>query len=385
MWALLAFTIGTNLPSPLYPLYQVQFHMNEAAISLLFATYAVFLVPSLLLVGPLSDQTGRKLIIIPNIIVMTLASLLFVYASSEYILFIARALQGIATGSFLGTCNAFMLDHSRKKYQTTTLLLASFFTMLGFGLGPGLAGFTLQYFKWFPEQSPFLLHIILMIIALSFVLTVKETVSFHPPIRFHVAIGVPAKLRRPMWTFIAPSGFIFFAFNGSVIALFPSFTKNILHINNFAVSGGLLLLLMLTGGLAQLLVRHRSMTAITKWGLILSTIGAFIMISAAPMESIIVLILGTIIEGVGNGWTFKGSLALAGQISTPDIRAQIMSTYYIAAYAGFIIPVFAVGELAVFTGLSAAMFLLSVVLTIAVLIIIFASHSGLTQKYNKAS
>lgn len=376
---MLAFTIGSNISTPLYPIYQSQFHMNDAAISLLFALYAIFLLPTLLLVGPLSDQTGRKKVIIPTIFVMLFASLLFAFAQSEYFLYVASALQGIAMGGFLGTCNAFLLDYTPKEKRMTTMLFSSFFTMLGFGAGPGISGLVLQYIKWSPTRTPFFIHFIILTLGLIFVFTVKETVSYKTPVRIKVALGVPAKLRRPIFTFIAPAGFIFFAFNGIVIALLPLFVKNTLQIHNYALSGGLLFFLMLSGGIAQLLIRRSDMVKYTILGLVLSAIGSFLILAASPLHSVIILIVGIFVEGVGNGWTFKGSLALAGKISPPENRAQIMSSYYITAYLGFIVPIIGTGVLSVCLGLATAILILSVILTVAVLFTCISSRSTVNE------
>lgn len=144
-WTLLIFTMGTNLPAPIFPLYQMRFHLSNADISLLFSTYAVFLLPSLLLVGHLSDQVGRKVMMIPSIALLAVASIVFAFAPSADFLYVARALQGIATGGFLGTCTAFMMDQVDGSRRARTTLLVSFTTMVGFGLGPGLTGVFIQY------------------------------------------------------------------------------------------------------------------------------------------------------------------------------------------------------------------------------------------------
>lgn len=368
--ALLAFTIGTNLVTPLFPFYSARFHLNNAQISLLFATYAIFLLPSLLLFGSLSDQLGRKRVLIPVMILFTLASVIYSLSTSSMELFIARAIQGISTGAFIGACTAYMVDNVEESKRGRTLLLASFTTMIGFGIGPGISGNIMQYFSWRISQLPFFIHITLMVIAIMLLFTVRETVvNKEGRVRLRIRVGVPADMKTKFWRFIAPAGFVFFALNGTVIAMIPVYTVSILHSKSLNLGGNLLFLLMLVGGISQLLVQKWAMNTVTKWGIVLTVIGAFVMLSAGPMHSAPILILGTIIEGIGNGWAFKGSLALAGNVSEPKVRAQVISTYYIAAYAGFSVPVLLVGLLSVYFGLQIALLGLAIVLTLISLMI----------------
>src|SRR6185312_1243389 len=55
---------GSNLATPLYPVYADRFHFSSLVLTAVFATYAVVLVPSLVLFGRLSDVLGRRLVIL---------------------------------------------------------------------------------------------------------------------------------------------------------------------------------------------------------------------------------------------------------------------------------------------------------------------------------
>ncbi|QBD76478.1 MFS transporter [Ktedonosporobacter rubrisoli] len=373
-WALLTFTLGTNLSSPLYPLYQTKFHMSAADISLLYLVYALFLVPSLLLLGPLADRLGRKALIIPSILLMVVATGFFAFATQPWQLFVGRGFQGLAIGGFLGSCTALMLEQTDPKNYRFAVVLASFTTMVGMGLGPGLAGVLIQYVPLNPFQFPFLLHILLLLLDLIAVLSVKETFQASLQQRFQIALGVPQQVRRPFWSLIAPTSFFMYAFSGTAFALIPTFVVSILNIHNLAMSGVLLFLLMLIGGIAQLLVARVDLFVINNWGVILTVIGAFVLVSAAPTHSPLVLFLGMMIEGCGSGFLYKGSFGLAGQISTHKQRSQIVSSYYVAGYSGLIITVLLVGRLTSAIGLTYAFLCLAIALTLLGCVILFAAR-----------
>ena len=72
--ALLVFTMGTSIITPLLPLYQGTYHLSNGVLMLLFATYTATVVPTMLLAGNAADRLGRKRLAIPAMLVMTMAS-----------------------------------------------------------------------------------------------------------------------------------------------------------------------------------------------------------------------------------------------------------------------------------------------------------------------
>src|SRR4051794_30124384 len=55
-----AMMAGSNVATPLYALYGREFGFSKAVLTLVFATYALVLAPSLLVFGQLSDRLGRR-------------------------------------------------------------------------------------------------------------------------------------------------------------------------------------------------------------------------------------------------------------------------------------------------------------------------------------
>jgi MFS family permease len=52
--------LGTTLPTPLYVIYQAQWHFSAATVTVIFAVYAVAVLATLLVAGRSSDQAGRR-------------------------------------------------------------------------------------------------------------------------------------------------------------------------------------------------------------------------------------------------------------------------------------------------------------------------------------
>ena len=55
-----AMMAGSNVATPLYAIYGGEFGFSKAVLTLVFATYALVLAPSLLVFGQLSDRLGRR-------------------------------------------------------------------------------------------------------------------------------------------------------------------------------------------------------------------------------------------------------------------------------------------------------------------------------------
>ena len=66
--------LGSNLPTPLYAVYRERFGFSGIVLTLVFATYMIVLVPTLLLCGQLSDRVGRKRVVAAGLLTAAVAS-----------------------------------------------------------------------------------------------------------------------------------------------------------------------------------------------------------------------------------------------------------------------------------------------------------------------
>ena len=75
--------LGTTLPTPLYDIYQAQWHFSAAIVTVIFAVYAAAVLATLLLAGRSSDQTGRKPVLAAALGVSALSTVAFIFAPDE--------------------------------------------------------------------------------------------------------------------------------------------------------------------------------------------------------------------------------------------------------------------------------------------------------------
>src|SRR5207342_3496264 len=114
-YAVAALVVGLGLfasvtPSPLYRSYSVLWHFSPLTLTLIYATYAFGVLASLLLAGGVSDDVGRRPVLLAALGALMASSVLFMVAGSAAWLFVARGLQGLATGAALSAASAALLD-----------------------------------------------------------------------------------------------------------------------------------------------------------------------------------------------------------------------------------------------------------------------------------
>lgn len=103
--AWLVLIAGVNLASPLYHVYAERFAFSPLALTAI-STYAIVLVPALVLFGRLSDRFGRRPVLASGLATACLGLILFAAAQGEAWLYAARAVQGLAVAMVSGPATA---------------------------------------------------------------------------------------------------------------------------------------------------------------------------------------------------------------------------------------------------------------------------------------
>ena len=183
--------LGTTLPTPLYVIYQAQWHFPTSLITLIFAVYAVGVLAALLGAGRSSDQVGRRPVLAAAIGLSIISAVTFILAPSVGWLFVGRVLSGFSAGLMTGTATAALTETARPGSGRRASLVSTTANMGGLGLGPLLAGLLAQYAPQ-PTVLPFLIQLGLVAIAGLGLLIVPETVSQRSALslRFR-GLGIP--------------------------------------------------------------------------------------------------------------------------------------------------------------------------------------------------
>jgi MFS family permease len=355
-WAVLVlFALGTSLITPLIPLYQEELGFGDTVVTLFLGCYVVALVPSMLSLGQLSDRVGRKRVLLGAIATLALAQIILIAEPPLGGLLAARAIQGLATGAFFGTCTAFLVDAAPLGRRAFVSVLGSISIRLGLGLGPGIGGVIAQYADE-PLRLPFELHLIALAAAGLIVVTLPETVTVRSRRRLSLRLEVPAAERAVFWRVLVPSGALFSLFDGVALSLIPVFLVRTLDVDNYALVGAAGFLVLVSGALSQIaLPRLRPDRAIA-WGLAAAAAASLGVVASAPAESVGLALAAVAATGAAAGLVFKGGLDICTQIAPVEDRGKLISSYYVACYlGGFSVPLLVVGVLSDLIGLTAAL------------------------------
>jgi MFS family permease len=354
--------LGTTLPTPLYVIYQAQWHFSAAVVTVTFAVYAAAVLATLLLAGRRSsDQAGRKPVLAAALGCSALSTVVFILAPDVGVLFAGRILSGVSAGLMTGTATATLTELIPASASRRASLVATAANMGGLGLGPLIAGLFAQYAPH-PTVLVFEVYLALLAAAGLCLFVIPETVSprRRPTLRF-AGLGIPEQGRGE---FIAAgtAGFAAFSLLGLFAALAPTFVGGVLHQPSHAVQGGVVFLLLAVGSVTQLLLARFASRRVVMAGLGLF-LAALALIAAALSQADMALFLaGTVMGGVAVGAVFLGSLATANRLAPPGQRGQAISAYFAACYTGLIIPVVGVGVASEFIGDFAAVLALSILL-----------------------
>ena len=357
----------SNSPTPLYVHWQTQLGFSSGTLTVIFALYIAGLLGTLLVAGQLSDRYGRRLVLLPGLLIAIVACLLFAGAQSILALIIARVLTGVAVGVIVSAGMAAVVDLGGHQRRRQAALLASVAMVFGAGLGPLLAGSLAQGLDN-PILPIFGIELVVLIGAL--------VITWLLPLRQPVASGgAVTPLRLPT---VPPSNHRHLAYGISVfgpgitatsfvLALGPSVLSRLLEVRSPLIAGGMACAMFLTATGVQFAVRRLSVKAILLSGaattvLAMVCLGMAIHASLAP-----VLVLAALLSGAGQGLGQLGGLTLISLKVSDARRAEANAVLNIGGYipAG-LLPV-AAGYLIDFEGLSVGATAFAVLLGLAAL------------------
>jgi MFS family permease len=333
-FALFALLVGSNLVTPLFPLYTKTYDLSPLEVALLFATYALLVIPALIVFGPLSDAKGRRELLTGAIALAAVAAGLFAAATALVVLFVAQAVQAMALGALQGTAAPTLIEHDPSEDQRRASAIASALTVGGAAIGPLLAGL-LAHYAVLPQRLAFLVEIGLLVLALVAVSTGlplrDERDDWHPR-----RPTVPEEIRRP-FAVAGLSAFVAWAVAALFLSLIPSFVTIALK-GSVALAGAVAAAMLGAATVVQLAAyRVESLRAQTV-GLAVMVPGLAALLAADLAESLTWLLVASIVAGLGMGLAFMGSLGDVNEIAPDDRKGDIVASYYVVVYLGTALP-----------------------------------------------
>jgi len=359
--------MGGTLPIPLYRFWSASMHFGAFGTTAIFAVYAFGVLVSLLVFASLSDQLGRRPVLIGALIVLGISTAVFLVAGGLTGLLIARFVFGLAAGVITATANAALAELARKDKPQAASTLSTVANMGGLGLGSVAAGTVARFFSD-PTHEVFWWYLIALGLAVIAVIAVPETVKKKAGFRLEIRRpSLPGGPDRRMFLGILGLVLAAFAVNGVFSSLVPAFVQNQLHIDDALASAVLVSIVFFAALLAQVLPHPRIANGPLA-GPVTLIAGSIVFEAGLLMGSLPVFVVGTVVAGVGVGLVFGRGIGVTQRLANPGRRADMVATYFLAAYIGSTVPTLGLGILNQTLGTTSSTLILFAVIVVITLV-----------------
>jgi len=213
---------GFGIILPVIPFYAQNLGAGGLGFGALIGIFSLMQFLATIILGRLSDRTGRRPVLLGTMIVGAAGYLTFALADSFVVLFIARMIAGFAAGN-LSVAQAYIADVTAPSERSRGMGLIGAALGLGFIVGPALGGVAAHY-GGPPAAGLVAAGLCLVNFALA-ALLLKE--SLHAELRTrrrlfdveHLRKGFREPVLAPLFTVF---GMVPLAFSGFIVA-FPLF------------------------------------------------------------------------------------------------------------------------------------------------------------------
>lgn len=343
--ALLALALGVSgLPSPLYPIYQQQWHLSPLSTTIVFAVYAIGALGSALTVGPISDAIGRKPVLVTALTAILIGLGLFLIATSEWQLIVARFLHGGAIGAITVVAGAALLDVRPRDGSRNGMASG---VALNVGIAITVLG-SAAAAQWAakPLRVPYAIVAVVVLVMFVAVITLVEPHTGRTRARVRLQRpSVPRAIVADFW-FSGIGILAAWSVLGVFLSLYPALTQETTGQRSVIFVGILVSVMAAAAALSQWVSRDygaRPTAVAGNIGMIVSLFGAVVAVHSGSAAAVLI---DSVILGAAFGLAFGGSLRHLAHVAPPEARGQVMSAYYLLGYLAMGIPTVTAGALA---------------------------------------
>ncbi|HJA47333.1 MAG TPA: MFS transporter [Candidatus Limosilactobacillus excrementigallinarum] len=132
--------LGMSLIFPVMPFIRNEYHFSAFDMGMMSSLFALVQFVASPIVGRISDQTGRKPMLVWGLIVFGLAEFVFAATSKLWLFDLSRAVDGLSAAMFVPTSMALAADITTREQRAKVIGWLSAAFSGGLMLGPGLGG-----------------------------------------------------------------------------------------------------------------------------------------------------------------------------------------------------------------------------------------------------
>jgi MFS family permease len=342
--ALFVLLLDGNLPTPLYAVYREEFGFSGTTLTLIFAVYAIMLVPSLLVFGQLSDRIGRRPVIAGGLVVAAVGLVLLATAQSTAQLFVARAVQGLALGTAVGTIPAALVELEPEGDHGRAAMAAVLGQSGGSAAGPLLAGALAQWAPA-PKQLCYLIGVGASIVAAIGVLMLREPREGTGEWRLQKP-SVPAPIRAA-FTRASLTCAAAWAVGALFLSVVPSYVAELLTTSNLALLGAISAFMLAMACVAQAICLRGVMTPrrAQPLGLGFLIAGLAALVVAFPLHALALVLAAAVLAGIGLGLSYFGAQTEINQLAPTERRGEVTAAFITFVYLSVTVTAIGTGLL----------------------------------------
>jgi MFS family permease len=142
--AVLVDMIGFGIVIPVLPFYATSFGASPLEVTALFAAYSAMQMIATPVWGRISDQHGRRPLLVAGLFASAVSHLIFGLAGSLWLLFVSRLAAGAAGGT-ISVAHAYIADTTTTEDRAHHMGLVGAAAGLGVMIGPAIGGFVSQW------------------------------------------------------------------------------------------------------------------------------------------------------------------------------------------------------------------------------------------------
>jgi DHA1 family tetracycline resistance protein-like MFS transporter len=349
--------LGFGILIPLIPYMATRFGASPALITPILGVYSLFQLIGAPIWGSLSDRYGRRPILITSMLGAAASYLLLASADSVAALFLARSLAGFMAGN-IAAAMAYASDISAPAHRARSLGMVGAAIGIGFMLGPAiggaLAGEQLQSADF---TLPALISTGLSLVAALLVLyRLPESRQQRQPSPADAAPSSRLALlrARPVLRWLTLGAMLVTFSQSTLDSTFAIWAMHRYQVGPRTVGIAMLALAvfavgMQTAGVRQLVPR------LGEFRLACLGIGCWVcgMFAVAASGSLLLVLPGLVLCGLGAGSFTPGGAALASHQADAHNRGTVLGTYQLGTSLARVLAPFMSGAVFEHFGLSA--------------------------------
>lgn len=326
--------VGFGIVIPVLPLYAENFHATPMAIGWLTGIYSGMQIIFTPILGKLSDRFGRRPVLLVSIAGTAVGFALMGMAQSLTLLFVARILAGI-TGGNISIPQAYIADVTAPEKRSHAMGMIGAAFGLGFTFGPLIGGLMSRI----SYGAPFFFAAGLAVAnAVLVYLILPESLSREHRARQHKEASVAEVFRHgrgTMFALVVATYFFLIAGFSIMTTLFALFNEKRFgydaHANGYLFGFVGLISIIVQGGLIGRLVKTFGEVALTRAGMLLTTLSLALLPLSNNLTTLLLVCAGL---SCGSGFASPPLSGLASQMIERSWQGRALGVMQSAGSTG---------------------------------------------------